>query len=66
MPLYNQFTYLVRFCGIINAMTRKASWKTQTFTEEKKMFTDEVKQDFKFFSTVKNKVRYLLEKEETI
>ena len=66
MPFYNQFTYLVRFCGIINAMTRKASWKTQTFTEEKKMFTDEVKQEFKFFSTVKNKVRYLLEKEETI
>ena len=61
LPFYTWFSYLVRFCGIINAMTRKASWKTKTFTEEKQIFKDSIKSDFNWLNKVKHGVRHVFE-----
>lgn len=36
-PFYNTFTFLIRFVGIINSITRDTSWKTYTFLEEIKI-----------------------------
>lgn len=33
-PLYSFFGYFVRLCGIVNSLTRKATWKTKNMTEE--------------------------------
>lgn len=46
-PLYNLFTFLLRFMGIINSINRASSWKTFNFKEEWKIFTDIVKKDFR-------------------
>lgn len=46
-PLYNFYTFVLRFMGIINCISRKSSWKTVDFTDEKKIFKDIVKNDFK-------------------
>ena len=66
LPFYTAFSYLVRFCGILNAMTRKATWKTNTFTEEKVMIVDSVKYDFRFVVRVRNWVRAVFEKDSRV
>ena len=66
LPFYTAFSYIVRFCGIINAMTRKATWKTNTFTEEKTMLLEGVKEDFKFIGKVRDTVRATFEEKDNI
>lgn len=45
-PIYNLYTFVLRFMGIINSITRGASWKTYTFKEEmnivKDIFIDDI------------------------
>lgn len=50
-PLYNMYTFVLRFMGIINSINRASSWKTYTFGEEWKIFKNIVASDFK----IKNK-----------
>lgn len=47
-PLYNMFTFFIRFSGIINSITRKSSWKTYTFKEEIEIAKNIIKNDFSF------------------
>ena len=61
LPLYISFGYVVRFCGILNAMTRKATWKTSTFTEEKKAVASTIEQDFNFAISIRDWVRRIFE-----
>ncbi len=65
-PIYSQFSFIVRFCGIVNAITRKATWKTKTFTQEKKEIKEHIGNDFKFLKVVSEKSRKLLENEEKL
>lgn len=46
-PMYNFYTFVLRFMGIINSISRQSSWKTFNFTDEKKIFSTIVKNDFK-------------------
>lgn len=46
-PLYNMYTFVLRFMGIINSINRTSSWKTYNFKEEWKIFCDIVRKDFK-------------------
>ena len=39
-PLYNLYTYILRFMGIINSTVRTSSWKTYTFKEELNIIKD--------------------------
>ena len=45
-PLYNLYTFLLRFMGIINSINRASSWKTFNFREEWKIVKDIVMKDF--------------------
>lgn len=54
-PMYNLYTFVLRFMGIINSISRQASWKTFNFTEEKEIFKGIVKDDFTLGSRKKNK-----------
>lgn len=45
-PFYNLFTFIIRFNGIINSITRKSSWKTYTFTEEINIIKNIIFHDF--------------------
>lgn len=65
-PIYTQFSFIVRFCGIVNAITRKASWKTKTFTQEKGEIKQQIKGNFNFLNTMSKKTRQILEDEEKI
>lgn len=46
-PLYNMYTFILRFMGIVNSINRSSSWKTATFNDEKKTFWEIVKKDFR-------------------
>lgn len=63
MPVFNLFSFFVRFAGIINSITRKASWKTYTLSEEYTMCEETVKQDFWFLFRFRQGVKWLLEKQ---
>lgn len=64
MPVFNLFAFFVRFAGIINAVSRKTSWKTYTISEEYDMCENTVKKDFGFLSEFRAIVKGILEKPE--
>ncbi len=64
LPLYTMHTFIVRFCGILNSIDRKASWKTKTFTEEKKQIAQRILNDFSFMFSIRDYIRKIAEKEE--
>lgn len=64
MPLFNLFAFFVRFAGIINSIKRKSSWKTLTFTEEKKMVGETMRKDFFFILNFRGLLLRILEKQE--
>ena len=45
-PLYNLYTFLLRFMGIINSINRASFWRTFRFGEEWEIFKDIVRKDF--------------------
>ena len=46
-PLYNLYTFLLRFMGIINSINRASSWKTFNFREELEIVKKIVLKDFR-------------------
>jgi len=64
LPFYNLFAFFVRFAGIINSIERKSTWKTKTFTEERKEFTETVGKDFIVLPYLRKSVKKVLEKSE--
>ena len=46
-PLYNLYTFVLRFMGIINSVNRASSWKTFNFMEEWQIVKDIVRKDFR-------------------
>jgi len=61
LPLYTMFAFIVRLCGILNSIDRKTSWKTKTFTEEKKQIRQRVCRDFSFILWIRDLIRRNLE-----
>ena len=61
LPFYNLFAYFVRFCGILNSINRKSSWKTNNFTEEMLMIKDTLRNNFNFLFVISNFVRKIIE-----
>lgn len=62
LPIFNLFAFFVRFAGIINSIKRKSSWKTLTFTEERKMVNETVRHDFFFLFHIRALLLKILEK----
>lgn len=46
-PLYNLYTFVLRFMGIINSINRASSWKTFNFREELEIVKKIVLKDFR-------------------
>lgn len=61
LPFYSMYTFIVRFCGILNSIDRKASWKTKTFTEEKQQINHRILLDFSFMIRLRDVVRKIVE-----
>ena len=66
LPLFNLFAFFIRFAGIINSVTRKASWKTLTISEEYNMCAELIKKDFKYVAMLRKVIKRILEKPEEI
>jgi len=64
LPLYNMFSFFIRFAGIINSIKRKSTWKTKNFTEEMGEVGQTFSLDWKIFPLLRKKVKSLLEKPE--
>lgn len=45
-PLYNLYTFVLRFMGIINSINRASSWRTFHFKEEMEIVKNIIKKDF--------------------
>ena len=60
-PFYNLVAFWVRFCGILNSITRKSTWKTLTLEEENGMIVTEIKDDFGFTNKLRDFLRKVLE-----
>ena len=52
LPLYNFYTFWIRFAGIINSINSVGAWKTKNYIEEKLSFTDIIKSDFSFVTEI--------------
>jgi len=66
LPFYSMHTFVVRFCGILNSIDRKSSWKTKTFTEEKQQINSRILNDFSFVFSMRDFVRKIAEKENDL
>lgn len=56
-PFYNFVVFWIRFAGIINSIKSESAWKTSTLTEEKIRFGEVVRQDFRFFTRLLDKLK---------
>lgn len=45
-PIYNLYTFILRFMGIINSINRQSSWRTFNFREEWEIIKGIVRKDF--------------------
>ena len=64
LPLYNTFAFFIRFAGMINSIKRKSSWKTKSFTDEKKEVSDTIQIDFEIVKSLRKWVKRILEEPE--
>lgn len=64
MPLYNLFSYFVRMAGILNCITKSASWKTDNFTDEKRIFNGIKDNDFSFVTKARRFLTKVFEDED--
>lgn len=57
LPFFNFLVFFIRFAGVINSINTDSAWKTKNLTEEKKAFTDTVKDDVKSIAGVYQKMK---------
>ncbi len=46
LPFFNLLVFFIRLAGVINSIGTDSSWKTRTFTDERKSFMAVIRQDF--------------------
>ncbi len=57
LPFFNLMVFFIRLAGVINSIGTDSSWKTRTFTDEKKSFFSTIRQDFSRLLGKMEKVR---------
>lgn len=65
LPFFNFFVFFIRVVGIINSIGTDSAWKTKTFTEERRDFRRQIKEDFSKFRKGYEKVSSLFNRDET-
>lgn len=63
LPLFSSVIFWIRFASIINSIKTDIKWKTLTFTEEIKQFTDQIKTDFRKVKALKKKIERMFNNE---
>lgn len=53
LPIYRFLVFMMRVAGIINSVSRYASWNTKTFSEEKQIISDKLSKHFKPYFRIK-------------
>lgn len=61
LPMYNLFSYFVRFCGILNSINRKSSWRTNNFSDEWGMIKSRMLTNFSFMFKIRDAIRKVVE-----
>lgn len=62
LPLYNFYTFWIRFAGIINSIDSVGAWKTKDYVEEKQSFVDVIKSDFSFITVIIDELKKKINK----
>lgn len=57
LPFFNVMVFFIRFAGVINSINTDSAWKVRNFTEEKQVFFDTVKKDWKTVAHIVGKIR---------
>lgn len=57
LPFFNFMVFFIRFAGVINSINTDSAWKTKSLTDEKKIFVETVKEDFKFVISIFTKMK---------
>lgn len=57
LPAYNFYVFWIRFAGIVNSINSDGAWKTKDYVEERKSFSELVKQDFSFITVIIDKLK---------
>jgi len=65
LPLYNFLMFWVRFAGIINSINSDGMWKTKNLHEERRTFSDIVKNDFYFITKVVTRLKEKINNRES-
>lgn len=65
MPLFNFYCFWIRFAAIINSIVNRSGWKTSTFKEERTRFGVIFKKDFSHFYSIINKLKSLINREQS-
>lgn len=45
LPVFNFIVFFIRLAGVVNSIGTDSAWKTQTLTDEKKAFMDEIRRE---------------------
>jgi len=62
MPIYNFYSFWIRFAGIINSIEKRKGWK---FAEEKVEFSEKVNNDMNLYSKIIKKLKAIINDGET-
>lgn len=64
LPIYNSVMFWFRFAGIINSIRGEQVWRTNNLTEEMDAFKRVVRGDFAFITTLRDRLRNIVDKKE--
>lgn len=62
LPFFNFMVFFIRMAGIINSINTDSSWKSRTFTEEKKAFIKTLSHDLGKFTKIRVQIKKVLNK----
>ena len=57
LPLFNMLVFFIRFAGIINSINTDSAWKTNTLTDERKKFKEELVRELNGPTRIMTKLR---------
>ncbi|MBR5337851.1 MAG: putative glycosyltransferase, exosortase G system-associated [Lachnospiraceae bacterium] len=57
LPLFNMLVFFIRFAGIINSINTDSAWRTNTLSDEREMFAEEVRKELQRPVNILEKMR---------
>ena len=63
LPVFNFIVFFIRLAGVVNSIGTDSAWKTQTLTDEKKAFMNEIRRENNGLIEKIKKLRSIVNKE---